>query len=81
MGHQIDFQKPRRRPVPVIVGTYRNPSSHRLPTPAFAPAARSGTDGFQETVQGGGASHQQPLTHPRVQIEVAMALHGLHQVG
>ena len=81
MGHQIDFQKPRRRPVPLIVGTYQNPFSHR---PAYA-GVRAGclrwADGFQETVQGGGAGHQQPLTHPRVQIEVAMALHGLHQVG
>ena len=47
MGHQIDFQKPRRRPVPLIVGTYRNPFSHRLPTPAFAPAACDGRMGFR----------------------------------
>ena len=33
------------------------------------------------TVQGGGAGRQQPLTNPRVQIQVAVALHGLHQVG
>ena len=30
---------------------------------------------------GGGAGCQQSLTHPRVQIQVAMALHGLHQMG
>ena len=30
---------------------------------------------------GGGAGRHQPLAHPRVQIQVAMALHGLYQVG
>ena len=81
MGHQINLQKARRRSVPVIVSTYRNAFSHRLSTPAFTPAAGSGTDGFQETVESGGAGDQQPLPYFGVESEVAMALHGLHQVG
>ena len=80
MGNQVDFQKARRRPLPVIVGTYRNPFSHRLFTPASAPAARDGTDRFQETVQGGCTGAQQPTPYLGVESEVAMALHGLHQV-
>ena len=80
MGHQINLQKARRRPVPVIVGTYRNAYSHRLFTPASAPAARDGTDWFQETVQGGGTGSQQSTPYLGVESEVAMALHGLHQV-
>ena len=32
-------------------------------------------------VGAGGAGRQQPLTHPRVQIQVAVALQGLHQMG
>ena len=81
MNHQINLQKTRRRSVPVIVGTYRNAFSHRLSTPAFAPAAGSGTDGFQETVERGCAGGQQPTPYFGVEIEVAMERHGHLQVG
>ena len=44
-------------------------------------SARSGTDGFQETVESGCAGSQQPTSHLGVESEMTMALYGLHQVG
>ena len=60
---------------------YRNAYSHRLPTPAFAPAARDGTDGFQQTVESGCTGGQQPVSYLRVKIEMTMAFHGIHEAG
>ena len=66
--------------MPVCEGPHRNIAAQRLP-PASEPAARRCPDGLEQSVQGGGAGGQQPLANPRVQIQVAVALHGLHQVG
>ena len=76
-----NLQEVRRRSVPIIVGTYRNAFSHRLSPPAFAPAARSGTDRFQETDESGGTGSQWPVSYLGVAIDVAMAFQGIHQVG
>ena len=80
VDHQVNLQESRRR-IPIGEGPYRNIAARRLLPPASEPAARRCPDGPEQPVQGGGAGRQQSLTHPRVQIQVAMALHGLHQVG
>ena len=80
MGDQVDFQETRRRFVPVVVGPHRNPLPHGPPAPRSAPAPCRRTNGFQQSIQRGRAGRQQPASHLRVQIQMAMALHGLHQV-
>jgi len=79
--HQVNLQVSRWRPIPIGEGRHPNIAAQRLLPPASEPAARRCPDGLEQSVQGGGAGCQQPLAHPRVQIQVAMALHGLHQVG
>ena len=81
VDHQVNLQESRWRRIPIGEGSYRNIAAWRLPPPASEPAARRCPDGLEQPVQGGGAGRQQSLTHPRVQIQVAMALHGLHQMG
>ena len=82
VDHQVNLQVARWRRIPIGEGPYRNIAARRLLPPASEPAARRRCpDGLEQPVQGGGAGRQQSLAHPRVQIQVTMALHGLHQVG
>ena len=81
VDHQVNLQESRWRRIPIGEGPHRNIAAQRLLPPASEPAARRRPDGLEQPVQGGGAGRQQSLTHPRVQIQVAMALHGLHQMG
>ena len=80
VDHQVNLQESWWRRMPIGEGPHRNIAAQRLP-PASELAGRRCPDGLEQPVQGGGAGRQQPLAHPRVQIQVAMALHGLHQVG
>ena len=81
VDHQVNLQESWWRCIPIAEGPHWNIAARRLIPPASEPAARRWPDGLEQPVQGGGAGRQQPLTHPRAQIQVAMALHGLHQVG
>ena len=81
VDHQVNLQESWWRRIPICEGPYRNIAARRLPPPASEPAARRCPDRLEQPVQGGGAGRQQPLAHPRVQIQVTMALHGLHQMG
>ena len=80
VDHQVNLQESRRR-IPIGEGSYRNIAARRMMPPASEPVGRRCPDGPEQSVQGGGAGRQQQLAHARVQIQVAMALHGLHQVG
>ena len=81
MGHQVNLQETRWRSVPVVVGPDRNPLSHGPPAPRSAPAPCRGTNWFQQPIQRGCAGGQQPAPHLRVELQMAMALHGRHQMG
>ena len=71
------FQSAKVRSAKVRTGILR--ASGLLP-PSSEPGGRRCPDGLEQSVQGGGAGRQQSLAHLRVQIQVAIALHGLHQV-
>ena len=81
VDHQVNLQESWWRRIPIGAGSYRNIAARRLIPPASEPAARRCPDRLEQPVQGGGAGRQQSLAHPRIQIQVAMALHGLHQMG
>ena len=73
VDHQVNLQESWWRRIPIGEGSYRNIAARRLLPPASEPAARRCPDRLEQPVQGGGAGGQQPLTHPRVQIQVAIA--------
>ena len=86
VDHQVNLQVARWRRIPIGEGPlgegpHRYIAGQRLLPPSSEPAGRRCPDGLEQSVQGGGAGRQQSLAHPRVQIQVAMALHGLHQPG
>ena len=91
VDHQVNLQVARWRRIPIGEGPlgegplgegpHRYIAGQRLLPPSSEPAGRRCPDGLEQSVQGGGAGRQQSLAHLRVQIQVAMALHGLHQVG
>ena len=58
-----------------------NTLAHRLSAPTLATVARSGADGFQEMVESGCVGARQSLPYPWIESEMAMAFHGVHQVG
>ena len=72
VDHQVNLQESWWRCIPIAEGPHWNIAARRLIPPASEPAARRWPDGLEQPVQGGGAGRQQPLTHPRAQIQVAM---------
>ena len=80
MGHQVNLQETRWGLIPVGEGANWNVSTTVQVASTLAPAGHRGANGFQQPVQGGRASGQQPLSHLRVQVQMAVSFHGLHQV-
>ena len=80
MGHQVDLQETRRGLIPVRKGANWNVATTLQVASALAPAGHRGPYGLQQPVQGRCTSGQQPLPHLRVQVQMAVSFHGLHQV-
>ena len=81
MGHQVNLQETRWGPVPIGEGAHWNVAAWRQVPPALAPTGHGGTDRLEQPVQRGRTGRQQSLPYLGVQIQMTMALHGLHQVG